>query len=188
MAFVTFLDMPAATGRRNRGGQTMRLFQLAALVGAVLIPGTCQAQGTVKSEKIGVDDVPEAARKSADEVAPDVEWDRAFRHSKEEGPTKLWYRLIGINKAEDRAFQVRVKPDGEVVDVWRDLRPKEVPPAVMKALERAVPAAVPLFITEVRQGRDTEAAGYRFEVEDQDGNKVKLNISADGQQVRREGR
>jgi len=159
----------------------------------------------VNSQKIAVSAVPDKARQAADQVAKGAKWETAYKHTKEAGPTKLWYRLIGIQsqrtlkqevqadgdvkeveKFVDKAVQVRVLPEGEVVDMWTDVTPKEVPAVVMRALRAKESGAEVTFISSVRVGGKKEIVGYRIEVKTAGGEKLTYSITADGKNVEKE--
>src|SRR5262249_24824800 len=101
---------------------------------ALLLPMRGGAQG--KSQEIQVAAVPTEAKARADKASGKARWSSAFRHTKESGETREWYRLVGTRsqakgraqvkscgdveepEIEVRAIQIRVLPGGDIVDIW----------------------------------------------------------------------
>jgi hypothetical protein len=182
----------------------------SGILTALLVVLTSLAQGQEPrpgnvSEKIGVEDVPATLRQVAEEVAPRTDWRAAFKHTKAAGPTRLWYRLIGVQekrivtqevrgngdvdeveKVAKRAVQVRVLPDGDVFDVWSQCTQKETPPKVLLKLVSEEPEAVVEMISAVSQGRKKDVIDYRFSVTIAGKEGIQIIVSADGEEIKRE--
>jgi len=157
----------------------------------------------VQVEEIRLTQVPDAARMAASKVAPEFRWTTATKLSKQEGSIRLWYKLLGSQvlvpgrqrilsdgdveetPAVLRWVQVRVTPEGEVIDVWLGIENSDVPAAVRAALQREMPGAEPVVSREVRFGTSTKVAFYRLLVEARNGN-FTFNISPDGSKLERE--
>lgn len=184
---------------RHAGIVTVLLAVLTSLA-----PGQEPRPGNV-SEKIAVDDVPAKLRHVADEIAPRTQWRVAFRHTKDTGPFRLWYRLIGVQekrivtkevlgngdvdeveKVAKRSVQVRVQPDGSVFDVWSQCKEEEVPPRVRLALINAEPTATVDMVSAVSKGRNKEVDEYRYSVSIGGKTGIQIIVGADGEDVKRE--
>jgi uncharacterized membrane protein YkoI len=143
---------------------------LVAVSGAVLAS---------EEERVPLDKVPTAAKAAADKAVPGVRWKKA---EKEQEDGKTIYELKGRDP-KGKKIEVEVSPDGKQVSVEEKVSLDAVPTAVKQAADKAVPGAKWKWAEQEKEGDKTF---YELKGRDPRGKQVKLEISADGKQVKAE--
>lgn len=158
------------------------------------------AENSITTEKISLDDVPAEAKEGADAAEPGTVWNAAQQQTNEASSVKTWYRLLGKKQlraakeritadgdveqtpADIRNIEVRVKPDGGLIDIVADVPAEELPEVVVAALKKENELE-PQFGRSVR----TTAKGkpYSYVVWLDANGFIKYIVSADGTKLER---
>jgi uncharacterized membrane protein YkoI len=127
--------------------------------------------------KVPVAQVPEAVKKAAQNAAPGITISRA---TKETEGKRTVYELEG--KVGDKECELEITAEGKLLEMEIEVALAQVPDAVKKAAQKAVPGIVPTEAEKQTRGRRV-----RYEVEGKVGKKeYELVITAEGK-VRQTG-
>ena len=131
-----------------------------------------------KDEEFPLADLPAEVLKAADEAAPKVKWETAYRD--EEGKTVL-YEVVGKN-AEEREVAVLVTAEGKVESVETEILLADVPEVVLDRLKKKFPRFVASNVFEVQE--EGKVVGYDFEGKrPKDKQDIGISVSADGKEA-----
>jgi hypothetical protein len=131
-----------------------------------------------EEEEIEVAKVPAKVRQAAAKAVKGAKWEAAFRLKIKEGEL---FELEGVD-AKGRGVVVTVSPDGVVDEIETEIRPKDLPDAVAKAVREKVPAFKAHVATEISE--NGKVTGYEIE-----GRRAKekrdilITVSPDGKTV-----
>ena len=163
----------------------------------ILLP-VAVALAEIKTEKISLEDVPAEAKAGADKVEPGSKWSSAQKQSNEASSVKVWYRLLGkvelraakekvtsdgdveVIPGDVRNLEVRVKPDGGLIDIVMDLPAEEIPKVILEALKKESDLE-PQFARSVRT--TVKGKPYSYVVWLDANGFLKYLVSADGKKV-----
>lgn len=127
---------------------------------------------TTDEEKIPFDQVPAAVVKAVKEKFPKAE---VVESSKEVEDGKTTYELS--LKDAGRAIDVSAKPDGSIVEIEKEIDPKDLPAAVSAAVKAKYAGATMKKAEEIIEGDETE---YEVVIATGDGKTIELKLEANG--------
>jgi uncharacterized membrane protein YkoI len=152
----------------------------AVLVGLFLVVPVVGAD----EEKVPLDKVPAKVMSSVKARFPGAKLDKV---SKETSNGKVVYDIELTHKG--RKYEMDIKDDGTVLEVEKELRGKEVPGAVRRALKAKYPGATVKVFMEVNLVKDRKETPDHYEVTltTADKKELEVTVSLDGKAVKGPG-
>jgi uncharacterized membrane protein YkoI len=161
-------------------GWFMRLLGASALVGFMLA-----AFAQADEEKVPLDKLPKAVVDAVKARFPGAELVSA---EKETEKGKTVYEVV--IKAKGQKIEVTTTPEGELVEIEKQIAAKDLPPAVTKALEGKYPKAKYEIIEEVIkvEKKSEKLAYYEVLLTTADKKKFEVSVAPDGKIVKEESK
>ena len=156
-----------------------RWFMLLVVGGLLGLFTAVQAQ----EEKVALDKLPKAVVDSVKKRFPDAKMVSA---EKETEKGKTVYEVAIKNK--DQSIEVTLTPEGEIVEIEKQISAKDLPEKVVKALEGKYPKAKYEMIEEVikvEKGSE-KLAYYEVLLTTADKKKFEVSVAPDGKIVKEE--
>jgi uncharacterized membrane protein YkoI len=152
---------------------------ISAVAGLVMLATTALA-----GEKVPLDKVPKAVQDAVKARFPKGE---ITSIEKETTEGKVVYDIE--LKSEGRKYEMDIQEDGTVLEVEKEVQIKDVPPAVIKAVEAKYPKATIKEVMEVNKvtGKDEKPIHYEITIETADKKTKEVIVSLDGKSVKEEG-
>lgn len=126
-------------------------------------------------EKVPLDKLPEAVVKAVKARFPDA---KLVSAEKEDEDGKTVYEVAITNK--DQKIEVTLTPEGEIVEIEKEIAAKDLPEKVAKSLEAKYPKATYKTIEEVIKVKEKKEQSPYYEVLLVTADKKKLEVSVDG--------
>src|SRR5262245_48570124 len=135
-------------------------------------------------EKVPLDKVPKAVQDAVQARFPKAE---ITSIEKETNEGKVVYDIE--LKSEGRKYEMDIQEDGTVLEVEKEVPIKDVPPAVIKAVEAKYPKATIKEVMEVNKvtGKEEKPIHYEITIETEDKKTKEVIVSLDGKTVKEEG-
>jgi hypothetical protein len=153
---------------------------VAILTGLVLTATVARAQ---EKDKLDLDKIPKAVMDALRSKFPKPEitkWEKAT----EKGDV-----IYDIEfKYKGRKCEMDVKEDGTIINIEREIKAKELPTAVTRAVDKKYPKATLKEIMEIKEvkGKKEILEGYELVLETADRKNVELTVAPDGKIVAEE--
>src|SRR5262249_39130788 len=137
------------------------------------------APAQTKEEKITVDKLPKKILDAVKSWFPEPEFTSL---TKETTDGKVVYDLEF--KYKGKKYEMDIKEDGTVLEIEKEVAPKDVPEAVSKALKAKYPKATVKEVMEVNlvNGKDLKLDHYEV-ILDIDGLTMEVTVTPDGKKV-----
>lgn len=160
--------------RNGAGG-----YALAALVMLATVVGAEE-----KAKKVPLDKVPKAVMDAINGRFPGAKIGSVEKET-EDGKVVYDVEL----KHKDRKYEMDIQEDGTILEIEKEVALKDVPEAVLKALEAKYPKAAIKEVMEVNKvkGKEEKPIHYEATLETADKKKQEVIVSLDGKSVKKEG-
>jgi hypothetical protein len=157
----------------------MRRIVVGTLFGLALIISPALSGGT-KEEKIKLDQLPKKVLEAVKSWFPEPEFTSL---TKETTDGKVVYDLEF--KYKGRKYEMDIKEDGTVLEIEKEVAPKDLPKAVTQALKDKHPKAKIKEAMEVNlvNGKNLKLDHYEIILETDAGKSMEVTVSPDGKKV-----
>jgi uncharacterized membrane protein YkoI len=151
---------------------------VSAAVGLLVLATAARAD-----EKIAPDKLPEKVKAALNGRFPGAEVTSAEKEN-ENGAVVYDLEL----KHNGRKYEMDVKEDGTILEIEKEVKAKDVPAAVIKAVEAKYPGATIKEIMEVNKvkGKEETPVNYEIEIVTADKKEKEVVVSLDGKGVKEE--
>jgi hypothetical protein len=159
----------------------MRKFSVVFVAGVVAM--TLLLAGSAPAEEKKKVDLPEKVKASLDQRFPGAELTGAEKE-KENGNIVYDLEL----KHEGRKYEMDVKEDGTIMEIEKELKGKDVPAAVTKAVNEKYPKAAVKEVMEVNvvKGKEEKPDHYEVTISIEGAKGKEVIVALDGSSVKEE--
>ena len=159
-----------------------RCLLASVVAGFVLLPAVAGGDDK-KAEKLTVDKIPKKVMDAIKNRFPKAEITSA---EKEIEDGKVVYDIA--LKHEGRKYEMDIQEDGTIVEIEKEIKLKDLPEAVAKAIKAKYPDAKIEEIMEVNKvkGKEEKPDHYEVVLETKDKKKMEVTVSLDGKTIKGE--
>jgi hypothetical protein len=152
---------------------------VGACVSAVMLVGSALIRAD--EEKVELDKLPKAVSEAVKKMFPKAKFVSA---SKEEVDKKTVYELA--IKDGEQNIDVTVTPEGEIIEVEKEISVKDLPKDVAAALEKEYPKATIKKTEDITKGKDLKEQFYEVLLVTKDKKTVEVVFDPKGKVVKTE--
>jgi len=154
----------------------------SVVLGFVVLP-TVVGSDDKKAEKLTVDKLPKKVKDAIENRFPKAEITSAEKET-EDGKVVYDIEL----KHEGRKYEMDILEDGTIVEIEKEIKLKDLPEAVAKAIKAKYPDAKIEEIMEVNKvkGKEEKPDHYEVTLEMKDKKKMEITVSLDGKTIKGE--
>ena len=155
---------------------------IVVVAGFVALPAVAGADDK-KAEKLALDKIPKKVMDAIKNRFPNAEITSAEKET-EDGKVVYDIEL----KHEGRKYEMDIQEDGTIVEIEKEIKLKDLPEAVAKAIKAKYPDAKIEEIMEVNKVKGKEEKPHHYEVflEMKDKKKMEVIVSLDGKTIKPE--
>jgi uncharacterized membrane protein YkoI len=158
----------------------MSRFFVGAVAGLLLLAVVVMADD--KDKKIKLEDAPQAVRDAIEGRFPGAKVSSIEKET-EDGKVVFDVEL----KHKGRKYEMDIQEDGTILEIEKEIKLKDVPEAVLKAVKDKYPKATIQEVMEVNKVKDKKETPDHYEITIKVGEKeMEITVSLDGKDVKGE--